>query len=152
MRAIYYYRKYKRVTAPVCCWGATAWSHTVFHPTGDRLMRNYCYLTALAGSLVLVGAPASAQPGVTLEEIVVTARKREENLMEVPVSISVINASLIQEAGIIEPRDFFELTPGLDFDTNGDRNNATPSVNCSAAPRPESWIRPRISNLTPANS
>ncbi|MCZ6774817.1 MAG: TonB-dependent receptor [Proteobacteria bacterium] len=91
-------------------------------------MRSYCYITALAGSLVLVGAPASAQPGITLEEIVVTARKREESMLEVPVSISVISASLIQEAGIIEPRDFFELTPGLDFDTNGDRNNATPSV------------------------
>lgn len=91
-------------------------------------MRNYLFLTALAGSLVIVGAPASAQQGALLEEIVVTARKREENVLEVPVSISVISANLIQEAGIIEPRDFFELTPGLDFDTNGDRLNATPAV------------------------
>jgi outer membrane receptor protein involved in Fe transport len=91
-------------------------------------MRNHICLTTLAASLVAIASPASAQQGATLEEIVVTARKREENLMEVPVSISVINAGLIEEAGIVEPRDFFELTPGLDFDTNGDRNNATPSV------------------------
>ena len=97
-------------------------------PKGDTLMRNYYYLMTLAASLVAVASPASAQPGVTLEEIVVTARKREESMLEVPVSISVISANLIQEAGIIEPRDFFELIPGLDFDTNGDRNNATPSV------------------------
>lgn len=73
--------------------------------------------------------PVFAQEGaISLEEIVVTARRREENLMEVPVSISVLNDQLIDEAGIIEMRDIFELTPGLDFDTNGDRNNATPSV------------------------
>ena len=83
-------------------------------------------LTALA--IAIVGPPAYSQGVTALEEIVVTARKREENLQEIPVSISVISSSLIDEAGIIEPRDFFELTPGVDFDTNGDRNNATPAV------------------------
>ena len=42
----------------------------------------------------------------SLEEVVVTARKREENLLEVPVSISVFSSNLIDEAGIVEPRDF----------------------------------------------
>ena len=83
-------------------------------------------LTALA--IAIVGPPAYSQGVTALEEIVVTARKREENLQEIPVSISVISSSLIDEAGIVEPRDFFELTPGVDFDTNGDRNNATPAV------------------------
>jgi iron complex outermembrane recepter protein len=91
-------------------------------------MRNIVYLSAIASSLVIFGSPAQAQQGLALEEIVVTARKREENMMEVPVSISVVDAGLIREAGIIDARDLFELTPGLDFDTNGDRNNATPSV------------------------
>ena len=85
--------------------------------------------------MALAGPPAFSQEVTTLEEIVVTARKREENLQEVPVSISVISDSLIDEAGIIEPRDFFELTPGVDFDTNGDRNNATPAVRGIQGPR-----------------
>ena len=91
-------------------------------------MRNCIYVIAAALTVGTAATPAFSQGVTTLEEIVVTARKREENLMEVPVSISVISSSLIDEAGIIEPRDFFELTPGLDFDTNGDRNNATPAV------------------------
>ena len=94
-------------------------------------MRNILYLSVIATGLTAIAAPATAQQGeqgATLEEIVVTARQREEVLTDVPVSISVVGADLIDEAGIIEPRDFFELTPGLDFDTNGDRNNATPAV------------------------
>ena len=92
-------------------------------------MRLLCFLFLGCFSLSVLTVPtARAQQGLVLEEIVVTARKREENLQEIPVSISVLGAGLIQEAGIIDPRDFFELTPGLDFDTNGDRNNATPAV------------------------
>ena len=63
-----------------------------------------------------------------LEEVVVTARKREENLLEVPVSISVFSSNLIDEAGIVEPRDFFELSPGLDFDVEHDRIGSQPAV------------------------
>ena len=57
-----------------------------------------------------------------------TARKREEVLQDVPVSISVFSASLIDEAGIYEPRDFFELSPGLDFDVEHDRIGSQPAV------------------------
>jgi len=90
-------------------------------------MRRSLHLVFASLSAALIAPPVYSQV-TTLEEIVVTARKREENLQEIPVSISVISNSLIDEAGIIEPRDFFELTPGVDFDTNGDRNNATPAV------------------------
>ena len=92
-------------------------------------MRLFFFFFVMCFSLsALFVTTARAQQGLVLEEIVVTARKREENLQEIPVSISVVGGDLIQEAGIIDPRDLFELTPGLDFDTNGDRNNATPSV------------------------
>ena len=90
-------------------------------------MRRSLHLVFASLSAALIAPPVYSQV-TALEEIVVTARKREENLQEIPVSISVISNSLIDEAGIIEPRDFFELTPGVDFDTNGDRNNATPAV------------------------
>ena len=90
-------------------------------------MRPLLQLAFASLSAALIAPPVFSQV-TALEEIVVTARKREENLQEVPVSISVISDSLIDEAGIVEPRDFFEMTPGVDFDTNGDRNNATPAV------------------------
>lgn len=71
-----------------------------------------------------------SQPNVkaTIEELVVTARKREESLQDVPVSISVLSASMIDDAGIQEPRDFFEMTPGVDFDVEHDRIGSQPAV------------------------
>jgi len=45
-------------------------------------------------------------------EIVVTARMREEKLIEVPESISVFGADLIEDAHIREIADFSRMTPG----------------------------------------
>ena len=48
-----------------------------------------------------------------LEEIVVTARKREENLMEVPLSITALSAADIENAGIKDLNTLALYTPGL---------------------------------------
>jgi iron complex outermembrane receptor protein len=54
---------------------------------------------------------ATAEPG--LEEIVVTARKRDESLQDVPVAISAFSAAEIESAGIVRPQDFIALTPNM---------------------------------------
>ncbi|MEX2125091.1 MAG: TonB-dependent receptor [Woeseia sp.] len=61
---------------------------------------------ALAGTDVL----AQAQ---TLEEIVVTARKRAETLEESPVSVRAFTEAEIASAGIETPHDFIGLTPNV---------------------------------------
>lgn len=72
---------------------------------------------------------AESQVNNGIEEILVTGRKREESLVDVPVSISVLSASMIQEQGIISQQDLFDATPGLSFDTaTGDRNSSQPAV------------------------
>ena len=81
--------------------------------------------------LVVPGAPLLAQStgAEALEEVVVTARKREESLQEVPVSISVFSSDDLTAAGILDVQDIYDQTPGLQFDTNfGDRNSGTPGV------------------------
>ncbi len=65
------------------------------------------FLVAVTGASV---APVSAQQ---LEEIVVTARKREESLMEVPMSITAVSATNLEAAGIKEVRDIAQYTPGM---------------------------------------
>lgn len=82
------------------------------------------------------GQPAVAQEGeadvmegrITMENIFVTARKREESLQDVPVSISVLSSTLIEDAALKDTRDFFEMTPGIDFDIEHDRMLAQPAV------------------------
>ena len=76
------------------------------------------------------GEPVHAQTeqDFTLEEIIVTARKREESLQEVPVSISVLSDSLISDTGILTQEELFQLVPGIYYDEGPDRNAAFPSV------------------------
>ena len=60
-----------------------------------------------------------------LEEIVVHGRKREESVLEVPVSISVFSASELDARGIRTQLDLFDATPSLTFDVNTDGRQGT---------------------------
>ena len=91
---------------------------------GESMMKRKSLLTAIAG--VLFGAGAShellaqdssrgepvAKPRV-LEEIVVTARKREESLQEVPVSINVVSTDLIESLRIEGIESLASQVPGM---------------------------------------
>ncbi len=48
-----------------------------------------------------------------LEEVVVTSRKREENLQEIPDSVTVLGADTIERAGMQTITDFAAMTPNL---------------------------------------
>jgi iron complex outermembrane recepter protein len=55
---------------------------------------------------------AQASAGV-LEEVVVTARKREEAQLDVPVTVDAFTQQTIESAGIETPRDFIALVPNM---------------------------------------
>ena len=61
-----------------------------------------------------VAHTALAQEG-QLEEIVVTARKREENIYEIPVSVSAFSQDQLEQAGIGDFYELSKLVPGLDY-------------------------------------
>lgn len=65
-----------------------------------------------------------AAPGKTLDTIVVTARKRSEDVKNVPASITVLDAALIEDAGIDDMEGISGLTPGLEFYNAGSRRHA----------------------------
>ena len=69
---------------------------------------NTCLLAAVA---VLFVTDAYAQ--AALEEITVTARKRTENLQDVPISVVAFNAQDVLYAGIERPKDFISLIPNV---------------------------------------
>lgn len=86
-------------------------------------------LMAGASLCLVYSAPSVSQDdSILIDEIVITGRKREESLQEVPISISVLGASLINDAGILDQQDLFDMTPGLHYDEEIDRNSALPSI------------------------
>ncbi len=84
-------------------------------------MKPLCLAVAVA-----LATPASAQD--LLEEIIVTARKTEETLQEVPVSVSVVSARLINDLQVENLEDIAKFTPGLQFDNEGTRDSNRPVI------------------------
>ncbi len=73
-------------------------------------------LAACGGSIAATAAPAVvAQQVQALEEIVVTARKRVQNLQDVPVSVMAFNADAIAKQGIKSLEDYARLIPSLTY-------------------------------------
>jgi outer membrane receptor protein involved in Fe transport len=58
---------------------------------------------------------SSAADNSRLEEITVTARKREESLLNVPISITAFTADTIEQRGIESIYDLARMTPNLSF-------------------------------------
>ncbi len=70
----------------------------------------------VAGAVVLlVSGLSAAPPLMAIEDIVVTTRKSEENLQDVPIAVTAFSAKTIDEARIENLDDVAAMTPGLNF-------------------------------------
>ncbi len=80
-----------------------------------------------AAVAVLISAPDSyAQEksgAMVLEEVIVTAQRREESLMEVPISITAFSAADIEKGNITEAKDYLALSPNVSFTESGEKGN-----------------------------
>jgi iron complex outermembrane receptor protein len=64
-------------------------------------------------ALAQVSAPAPGSPADSLDEIIVTAQKRSENLQDVPIAITALTGNQLQAAGIVSANDLPTLVSGL---------------------------------------
>jgi len=82
--------------------------------------------TQLVGlGLVPVTLFSSATQAAQLEEVVVTARKREESLQRTPVAVTVLSSELINDARLMSVKDIEALTPNLNFVVSADGSGST---------------------------
>ena len=70
---------------------------------------NFQFFTILTSCITLFSAPVSAQ----IEEIIVTAQKREQNVQDVSISITAFTGDRLTALGVAQPRDLAQFTPGL---------------------------------------
>jgi iron complex outermembrane receptor protein len=57
--------------------------------------------------------PAKSDEQARMDTVTVTARRREESLLEVPISVSVVSGDQLRQAGITRSEDLQYLVPGL---------------------------------------
>jgi outer membrane receptor protein involved in Fe transport len=97
-------------------------------PFNQRISWQVLFLrTLIAGAGVCLSVPAPANEaaiatepaaGGGLEEIVVTATRREENISRVPISITAFSQEMLDQKGIKDFADVARFTPGVAFDTS----------------------------------
>jgi iron complex outermembrane receptor protein len=88
-----------------------------------KLNYELCRFSGLIGGVVaslLIAGPTYAAESdeekadsQDIEELIVTATRRETNVMETPFAIQVFSGLALEEANIIEPRDLYDHVPGL---------------------------------------
>lgn len=94
-------------------------------------MKKYTFLTssAVLGLLTtgfgFVPTAAFAQDATqqagtgAIETVIVTSQKRAENIQDVPMSVTALNADDLIQNGQVRLQDLFESVPGLSFTGNG---------------------------------
>jgi len=83
-----------------------------------KLLASCALLAAMLGS---AAHAAEAEASNMIEELVVTAEKREQSLQDVPVAVSAFTDERRQMVGINSVQDLTNFTPGLAYATNNDR-------------------------------
>lgn len=79
-----------------------------------HMHRKQLSLIVAAATALLATVPGQvAAQEEELTEITITARKRDESYVDVPVTVSVFTAAEIEAAGIQTPSDFIALTPNV---------------------------------------
>lgn len=89
-----------------------------------------CLMSALLSGVALTAMPsfaaaAEAETGNQIEELIVTAQKREQSLQDVPISITALSGSEIKKAALTTFMDLQQYAPGMIINNNGDSRVAT---------------------------
>jgi len=79
---------------------------------------------ALAVQLACLPTTASAQgtdsaDSMVLDEILVTAQRREQNIQDVPISVTAISGDLLSGGGVLDVSRLKLLVPGMNFGQTG---------------------------------
>jgi iron complex outermembrane receptor protein len=90
--------------------------------------------TCLASLASASDASTATEPGATgaLEEIVVTATRREESISKVPISITALSQEALDQRGIRDLTELVRFTPGVSIDTTGTNQISIRGISSSA--------------------
>jgi iron complex outermembrane receptor protein len=73
--------------------------------------------SALAGAQQTTPSATTGSSGTALEEIVVTAQRREENLQHAAIAVTALTGDAIAEGGVIRQQDLTQMVPSIQVST-----------------------------------
>jgi iron complex outermembrane receptor protein len=94
-----------------------------------RNSRDHAALSVAVAAVLGTAPPVfAADAGDTLEEVVVTANRREQNVLDVPYNISTVSGAALSNAGVTNLTDISRLLPGVTIPDLGPRANSSNSL------------------------
>jgi iron complex outermembrane recepter protein len=72
-----------------------------------------------SSALVAQAAPAAADEDVASTDIIVTANRREQNIIDVPLSVTAIGGDTLNRRGLTQIESFTSEVPGLSIENTG---------------------------------
>ena len=78
--------------------------------------------TGVAADVADVAADTAADADSTVEQVIVTARRREENAQDVPIALTVLGGEALEAAGTYNVQQITQLAPSLQFGSFNPRN------------------------------
>jgi iron complex outermembrane receptor protein len=94
----------------------------------SRVGRNTLIATAVATALAPQVAVLAADDSNILQEVVVTANRREQNVLDVPYNISTVSGETLENADATNLNDLARLLPGVTIPDLGARANSSNSL------------------------
>lgn len=85
--------------------------------------RSSVFLPVVAGLACAVASPIVTADERVLEEVIVTAQKREQSLHDVPVAVTAFSAETIEAMGIVDTTDLTRASASLTFTGGGSKQN-----------------------------
>jgi iron complex outermembrane recepter protein len=85
------------------------------------------FLVATIAPAVTLAQSASDQ-GSILEEVIVTAQHRQQNLQETPLAVSVVDAATIERRNIVQFTDIAKSVPNATFNNGGSGSGKTAEI------------------------
>ena len=70
-------------------------------------------LCAFIAALTALATPAHAQNRGALEEVVVTAQRREESSQDIPVSVTALSSRMLENAAVVDITDVGFMAPNV---------------------------------------
>ena len=79
--------------------------------------------TALASIMPFMSAPAAANDApAVLEQIIVTAQKREESLQRAPLAVSAVSQAELDRAGVVDSTRLSDIAPNVNIGVDNNRD------------------------------
>ena len=89
--------------------------------------RSHGFFARVLGALVLLGTFAGFswadedEGSEYFEEVIVTAERKEENVLDTPMTLTAFSSSMLEQLGIQDRDKLQNLVPGLQFGDTGDQ-------------------------------